>query len=221
MRHSVPRGTRPARTPVDSRPPAPSRRGPANGGRQGGPLSADDHVLHALDLDDVALADLPAAPLLGLAVDPDRAGQQHVLHLGAGRDGVHQLEQLSQPDGVLPRPQLDGAHVAHAVSSSPTATVPGRATSAPIARNPSRSRWMVLRTPLSRPIPPGCGRVTMTQRSTCLTTSSSAPPRRTRRPTSASSLAPSRTPLARHPRRSHPPPAPVGSSAALVPRVLG
>src|ERR687890_933902 len=75
---------------------------------------------------------------------------------------------------------------------------------------------MVLRTPLSRPIPPGCGRVTMTHRSTCLTTSSSAPPSRTRRPTSASSPVPSRTTLARNRRRSQVPSVSVETSDTRV-----
>src|SRR4051794_37795072 len=55
--------------------------------------SADADLAGALDGHDVAAVQLPPAPVLGLAVDPHGAGEQHVLHLGTGRDGVHQLEQ--------------------------------------------------------------------------------------------------------------------------------
>ena len=59
----------------------------------------------------------------------------------------------------------------------PPARGPGVATSAPTARHPSRVRWMERSTSRSRSMPPGCGRVVITQRSMRLPTSSRASPR--------------------------------------------
>ena len=82
------------------------------------------------------------------------------------------------------------------------------ATVAPMARQLSRSRWMVRRTSrffsIDPSMPSGCGRVIMTQRSICWRTSNSALPRRTREPTSASSPALSKMTLARKRRRGQP-----------------
>ena len=90
--------------------------------------------------DDVAAAELPAAPVLGLAVDPDVAGEQDVLHLGAGRDGVDELEQLAEADGVLARAQRDGAHGDQCgpagASTSPMRTVPGPEDGGPHGEQP-------------------------------------------------------------------------------------
>src|SRR5438067_1610849 len=56
-------------------------------------------------------------------------------------------------------------------SASPTATRPGRVTSAPTAKQASRSRAIVRRTPRSRSMPPGWGRTVITQRSIRIPTS--------------------------------------------------
>ena len=82
-------------------------------------------------------------------------------------------------------------------------TVPGRAGRRPAPRAvPPRSRWMVLSTAVSRPMPPGCGRVAMTHRAMGTPNRSRTSPRPASRPRSSSSPSPSRTTLARNRRRS-------------------
>jgi len=76
------------------------------------------------------------------------------------------------------------------VISSPTRIVPPSATRAPTPSIAARSALIVRSTSRSFAIPPGCGRVVMTHRSICLTTSSSVVPMATQRPTRASSSSP-------------------------------
>src|SRR5450755_17621 len=67
-----------------------------------------DAQLVRTDRDDVALHQLPAAAGLGLSVDADRTlGEQH---LGVGSCGydIGELEELPEPDDVVP-----GRNVAH------------------------------------------------------------------------------------------------------------
>ena len=95
---------------------------------------------------------------------------------------------------------------------SPVRTVPGSRTAARTASSPSRSRWMVLSTEVSRAMPPGWGRVVMTHRAMGTPNRSRTEPRSASRPRSSSSPAPSRTTLARNRRRSHVPSVPVETS---------
>ena len=76
-----------------------------------------------------------------------------------GVDGVDELEQLAEPDAVLSGADRDRAHATSVRqagrSTSPVRTVPARRTAARTASSPSRSRWMVLSTDVSRAMPPG------------------------------------------------------------------
>src|SRR5215216_5888738 len=89
----------------------------------------------------------------------------------------------------------------------------------PTPKHDSRSALIVRSTSRSRSMPPGCGRVVITQRSIRLTTSSAADPRPTRRSSSsfsAPTTSVSTTTLPRKRRRSHEPIEPVPSTDTRV-----
>src|SRR5689334_18305154 len=186
----------------------------------GGPPSADPHLFHPLDGHHVPAVQLPAAALLRLAVHRDDPREEDVLHLGAGGDGVDELQQLAEADGVLAGPDPDGAHAVSlrhsGWSSSPVRTTPGLRTAARTASSPSRSRWIVLSTDVSRPMPPGCGRVVITHRAMPTPNLSRTSPRSASCPSSSASPSPSSRTLARNRRRSQCPSVPVETSDSRI-----
>jgi hypothetical protein len=87
-----------------------------------GLASLPDAELVRADRHDVTLDQLPTTTGLGLPVDADRTfGEQH-LGVGPGRDYVRELEELPEPDDVVPGGNFaDGAHspiIAHPSASA-------------------------------------------------------------------------------------------------------
>ena len=87
--------------------------------RRGGPLA--DAQLLLPNGDDVALHQLPTAARLGLAVDADRAfGEQH-LRVRSRRYDVRQLQELPEPDDIVPGDDFPHAVIiAHPVGRTPS-----------------------------------------------------------------------------------------------------
>src|SRR5262249_6118038 len=87
--------------------------------------------------------ELPAAPLLGRAVDGDRPAREQVLRLRAGADEAGQLEQLAEADHLAA--DRDLAHQTGVASPTATCTASSAGLSPPPMIAPTRAssaaRW--------------------------------------------------------------------------------